>query len=138
MTLFTINVTILNRFKTELPFMYLSNCISSSESRGKFRWLVQNVAQPIFPICALFVYMQRRRHGFLSVGVGSNRRQDGQPTPKIPYKSKKHRILATSFSNLGGGRRPPRFSKVRGSGPPGPPPRRRRPCVHALWLCHKA
>ena len=32
--LFTVNVTILNRFKTELPFIYLSNCISLSESRG--------------------------------------------------------------------------------------------------------
>ena len=32
--LFTVNVTILNRFATELPFIYLSNCISLSESRG--------------------------------------------------------------------------------------------------------
>ena len=28
-----VNVTILNRFKTEMPFIYLSNCISLSESR---------------------------------------------------------------------------------------------------------
>ena len=34
MILFTVNVTILNRFTTELPFIYLSNCISLSESRG--------------------------------------------------------------------------------------------------------
>ena len=34
MMLFTVNVTILNRFKTELPFIYLSICISLSESRG--------------------------------------------------------------------------------------------------------
>ena len=61
--------------------------------------------------------MQGRRHGFLS--RGSNRRQGGQPTPKYPKNRKKHRILAASFSNLGG--RNPRFSKVRGSGPPDPP-----------------
>ena len=51
----------------------------------------------------------------------SNRRGggggSGQPTPK--YTKNKHRILATSFSNQGGGR-PPRFSKLRGSGPPPP------------------
>ena len=61
---------------------------------------------------------QGRRHGFFS-GV-SNRRQGGQPTPKYSKNRKKHRILATSFSNLGG--RPARFSKVRGSGPPPDPP----------------
>ena len=44
--------------------------------------------------------MQGRRHGFLS--GGSNRRQDGQPTPKYPKNRKKQQILATSFSNLGG------------------------------------
>ena len=60
---------------------------------------------------------QGRRHGFLS--RGSNRRQGGQPTPKYPKNRKKHRILATSFTNLGG--RTARFPKVRGSGPPDPP-----------------
>ena len=34
MMLFTVNVTILNRFVTEFPFIYLSNCFSLSESRG--------------------------------------------------------------------------------------------------------
>ena len=69
---------------------------------------------------------QGRRHGFLSGwGGGSNRRQGGQPTPKYLKNRKKHRVLATSFSNLGG--RTTQFSKVRGSGPPRPP-RRRRPC----------
>ena len=67
--------------------------------------------------------VQGRRHGFLS--GGSNRRQGGQPTPKYPKNRKKHRILATSFSNLGG--RTTRFSKVRGHDPP--TPRRRRPCM---------
>ena len=59
---------------------------------------------------------QGRRHGFLSGGriVGSVANLP-QNTLKI---GKKHRILATSFSNLGG--RPTRFSKVRGSGPPPP------------------
>ena len=48
--------------------------------------------------------------------------------PQNTLKIRKKRILATSFSNLGG--RPTRFSKVRGSGPPDPPPRWRRPWVH--------
>ena len=55
-----------------------------------------------------------------AVGLESNRRQGGQPTPKYPKKNrKKHRILATSFSNLGGPQT--RFSKVRGSRPAHPP-----------------
>ena len=62
---------------------------------------------------------------FLVCGGGSNRRQSGQPTPKY-HKNKKHRVLATSFSNLGG--RPPRFSKKCGGQDP-PTPRRRSPCV---------
>ena len=61
---------------------------------------------------------QGRRHGFLS--VGSNRQQGGQPTPKYPKNRKKHRTLATSFSNLGGTLT--RFSKVRESGPLPPDP----------------
>ena len=50
-------------------------------------------------VSAVRVPVQRRRHGFLN--GGSNRRQCGQPTPKYPKNRKKHRILATLFSNLG-------------------------------------
>ena len=51
---------------------------------------------------------------------GSNRRPGGQPTPKYPKNRKKHWILATSFSNLGGVE-PPGFQKCGGQDPPTPP-----------------
>ena len=57
-------------------------------------------------------------------GGGSNRRQGSQPTPKYPKNREKYRILATSFSNLGGGGGGvdhPGFQKCRGQDPPPPP-----------------
>ena len=60
-----------------------------------------------------------RRHGFLSGGGGSNRRQGGQPTPKYP-KNRKNAGFWPLHSRISGGR-PARFSKVRRSGPPPPP-----------------
>ena len=56
-------------------------------------------------------------------------------TPKYPKNRKKHRILATSFSNLGGDL--PGFQECGGQYPPSTPPRRRRPwqqqTIKANW-----
>ena len=66
----------------------------------------------------MFPTAQERRHGFLS--GGSNRRQGGQLMPKYPKNRKNIGFWPLHYRIPGGP--PTRFSKVRGSGPPDPPP----------------
>ena len=86
--------------------------------RGAFRAMAlqKAIKWPIWPP------KQGRRHGFLSWGLGGRIVARVANLPQNTLKiEKKHRILATSFSKLGGGGRTTRFSKVRGSWPPTPP-----------------
>ena len=64
---------------------------------------------------------QGRRHGFLSGGGGTNRQQMANLPPKYPKYLKRHRIWATSFSNLEGTSLPKFFTGGNAS-PPSPPP----------------
>ena len=65
-----------------------------------------------------YVFDQRRRHGFLS--GGSNRQQDGQPTPKY-HKNRKKTPDFGHFILESGGVDHPGFQKCVGLDPPPPP-----------------
>ena len=66
------------------------------------------------------IHRQRSRHRFLSA-VGTNRWQCGHLPPKYPKNRKRHRIWATSFSNLVGTSPPPDFKSGGYEYPPSSP-----------------
>ena len=102
-----------------------------AEKGRRDKWLSVIKKQDLTEDKIRLAAVQGRRHGFLS-GVRIVGRVANLPQ-NILKIGKKHRILATSFSNLGGSHDP--IFKSAGVRTPRPP-RRRRPCSCVHWSLH--